>query len=52
MKREVISKILVSICLMLVLVLALPLMSACQADKEYKIGITQIVYSPCLGLGS
>jgi len=33
---------------MLVLALALPLMSACQAGMEYKIGITQIVTHPAL----
>jgi len=48
MKGKGISKILVGICLVLVLVLALPLMSACQAGMEYKIGITQIVTHPAL----
>jgi len=48
MKHRGLSKILVGICLVLVLALALPLMSACQTGMEYKIGITQIVTHPAL----
>jgi len=50
MKHKGISKILVGICLVLVLALALPLMTACQPAKEYRIGITQIVTHPALDM--
>lgn len=48
MKHKGISKILVGICLVLVLALALPFISACQPGMQYKIGITQIVTHPAL----
>lgn len=48
MNQPRISKILVGICLILVLTLALPFVSACQTGMEYKIGITQIVTHPAL----
>ena len=48
MKHKGISRILVGICLVLVLALALPFISACQPGMQYKIGITQIVTHPAL----
>ena len=48
MKHKGISKILIGICLVLVLALALPFMSACQPGMNYEIGITQIVTHPAL----
>ena len=48
MKHKGSLKILVGICLVLVLALAVPLLSACQPGAQYKIGITQIVTHPAL----
>lgn len=48
MRNKGISKIVIGICLVLVLALALPFMSSCQAGMKYKIGITQIVTHPAL----
>ena len=48
MKGRVISKILVSICLVTVLALAIPLMSGCGTAMEYKIGLTQLFIHPAM----
>ena len=48
MKRRRLSVLVSIICLASVLALALPLMSGCKSEVEYKIGITQIVTHPAL----
>jgi len=48
MKHKGTSKILIAVCLVLVLALVLPFMSACETGMKYKIGITQIVTHPAL----
>jgi putative ABC transport system substrate-binding protein len=46
MKRN--TKIMMSICLLVVLALVLPLMNACKGEGVIKIGISQIVTHPAL----
>jgi len=50
MKHKGRSKILIAVCLVLVLALIVPFMSACGTGMKYKIGITQIVTHPALDL--
>lgn len=49
MRKKVASRALVGVCLLLILALALPLMSACGDNEEtYTIGITAIITHPAL----
>jgi len=51
MKRKGLSKILVGVCLVLVLVLAIPLMGGCAKKAEFKIGLTQFATHPAADAG-
>ncbi|MFC2035166.1 ABC transporter substrate-binding protein [Chloroflexota bacterium] len=48
MKKKGFSKILVSVCLVLVLVLSIPLMSGCAATTKYSVGLTQLFIHPAM----
>lgn len=51
MRKRATSKIVVGICLILLLALALPLMSACEEEMEYNIGLTQFATHPAADAG-
>jgi putative ABC transport system substrate-binding protein len=51
MRKRATSKIVVGICLVLLLALALPLMSACEEEMEYTIGLTQFATHPAADAG-
>ena len=51
MRKRATSKIVVGICLVLLLALALPLMSACEEEMEYNIGLTQFATHPAADAG-
>jgi len=51
MKKKGLSTILVSVCLVLVLALAIPLMSGCAQEAEFKIGLTQFATHPAADAG-
>jgi len=51
MRKRATSTIVVGICLVLLLALALPLMSACEEEMEYNIGLTQFATHPAADAG-
>jgi putative ABC transport system substrate-binding protein len=51
MRKWATSTIVVGICLVLLLALALPLMSACEEEMEYNIGLTQFATHPAADAG-
>jgi len=51
MRKKASPKMLVGVCLVLVLALALPLLSACGEKMEYNIGLTQFATHPAADAG-
>ena len=51
MRKKISPKMLVGVCLVLVLTLALPLLSACGEKMQYNIGLTQFATHPAADAG-
>lgn len=52
MRKKIVSRALVGVCLLLILALALPLMSACDDEEtEFNIGLTQFATHPAADAG-